>query len=209
VLPDRLTKPAVAVFKLLSKRQLLMLTVALCLLLAALTALLLLPDYARKNVEQSRILRVGEQRYAQSASRLQSALADGRMNDFDTDLNGARINLLESLELLSEVPGVLTVRYELLAQPFNKDSSFSEGYETGIVATGDAESITRFRVNIQLRLLHSELLVDVLDRIRHAAGSWPFEVRACELQRAIGQAGIDVQCAIDVMHWVIEADAHG
>ncbi|MEE9321077.1 MAG: hypothetical protein V3U76_11570 [Granulosicoccus sp.] len=204
-----MTKPAIAVFKLLTMRQVLMLTVALCLLLAALIALFLLPGYAQENAEQSRVLRVEEQRYAQLVSRLHTALAEGRLSDFDTSLSGARINLLESLELLSEVPGVLTVRYELLAQPFNTYPSFPEGNETGVSEIDIAEPMTRFRVNIRLRLLHGRVLIDVLDRIRNAAGSWPVEVRACELQRAAERAGIDVQCAIDIMHWVVETDVRG
>jgi len=197
-----------AVLRLLTTRQVWVLSVALCLLFAALVALILLPAYARQNTERLRILRVEEQRLAQAVSRLQSARADSSLNNFDIGLNGVRINLLEALELLSETQGVMTVRYELHAQPFILGPASDERSMDVLTASGSA-SMTRLRISLQLRLLHSAVLVDVLDRIRHAAESWPLDVRACELQRIVKQTGIDVQCAIDIVHWAIEADAHG
>lgn len=208
MLADQLTAPVMDAFRLLTTRQVLVLSVALCALVAALAVLFLLPAYARQNTERSRVLRVEEQRYAQAANRLQAARADDSMNNFDTDLNSTRLSLLEALEQLPEIQGVLTVRYELQSQPFIQESS-SDGRSVEVNTSSTAASITRLRISIQLRLLHSAILVDVLDRIRKAAESWPLEVRACELQRTAEQAGIDVQCAIDVVHWATEADAHG
>ena len=140
-----------------------------------------------ESVEDVRRIRAHHQQLEQQLALLQSPGITPLINTLQEDLDALRIKLIEVVTQQPLPAGVLNVAYEQTLMPQLLDSE-------------DGQPIDVLRLELTVTVLHAKGLLDVLDNLDRAVGAWPYETRACELQR-LPQQSLRAQCAIDFYHW--------
>ena len=138
-------------------------------------------------VENVRLFRAQHQQLEQQLALLQSPGIVPLITTLQEDLDALQIKLVEVVAQQPLPEGVQKVEYEQTIMPQTMDS-------------GTGEPIRVLRLELFLTVLHSQGLLDMLDRIDRFVGAWPHETRACELQR-LPQQVLSAQCAVDFYHW--------
>ena len=131
-----------------------------------------------------RELRIAEQRLERRSLMLSEPGAPVVLEALGSTRDELRVRLVESLEATRARPAVTAL-----------------GFRVDERAVAGADATVRLRLSLDGRLAHGAALIELLDAVHAAARPWPVETRGCLLQR-LAQSGVQIECAIDVLHWV-------
>lgn len=147
--------------------------------------------YLSESVSTSRVnnrgLRIQQQNLEQLASSLQSPRYAVYLDGLKQNIDALQIELIEILAEGAGVQGVMSLDYDQSLIP-------------GTLASDSGLQVTTLRLVLDMTVQHSGAVLAVIQLLTQRSGTWPRELRACNVQR-LPSTHLNAQCAIDFYHW--------
>ena len=144
--------------------------------------------------------RVDHQHAEQRSRKLNDSAQSQLLSRLGEDVSALQIRLVEYLSDLALNGNDFAPVYEqtLIKEPLLIDSA-----QNGVNASRLVVHI--LRLDVQLQLSHGREFIQLVKGINSEIGGWPFEVRACDLQR-IPLNALNIRCVFDIYHWSTDVD---